>query len=196
MNASWWAAVMLAGACSSGCYRYAEVPLERAQTLQSGPDGRSLKVDLQGGGSQTFAKYDEVVVELVSPGGATTDLELKAPLRASLDAQTLRLSTPNQAHELRRDEVESVTLQQYAPSRPLLIAGIAAGALVLGAIAGGSTASCSDEDFCGYDRAAKGGLGGLIGLGMGLVIGIPVTSHLSSERSGPVTDEPWRPHAD
>lgn len=196
MNASWWAVLMLAGGCSPGCYRYAEVPLERVQTLQSGSDGRSLTVELPGGATQTFGEYDELVVELESHGGGETELELEAPLRATLDARTLRLSTHGHTHELRREEVQSVTLQQYSPSRPLLIAGIAAGATVLGAILGGSTSSCTEGDFCGHDRGARGALGGLLGLGAGFAIGIPITSRISSERSGRAPDEPWRPHAD
>lgn len=196
MNASWWAVLLVAGGCSSGCYRYAEVPLERVQTLRSGNDGRSLTVELSGGATQTFAEYDELVVELESPSGGETELELEAPLSATLDAQTLRLSTAHHAHELSRAEVQSVTLQQYSPSRPLLIAGIAAGATVLGAILGGSTSTCTEGDFCGHDKVARGALGGLLGLGAGLAIGIPITSHISSERSGRAPDEPWRPHAD
>src|SRR5690349_9171633 len=148
MTMGWWGGLVLASGCLAGCYRSAHVSLDEARSLGSDGDS-SLVVEREGGGSERFPEFDELTVE-VEREGVSTELTLKTPLAARLDAKTLRLVTPEQSYELMRHDVPSVTLQQYAPGRPYIIAGASLGAMLLGFVVGASTVSCApDEDLCG-----------------------------------------------
>jgi hypothetical protein len=195
---------MLASWGLTGCYRYADVPIERVQSLQSGSDGRSLEIALDRGERRKFEDYDELVVEVGPLAGVGADeLELETPHHVKLDAKSLSLSTTGGTYELSRRDVKEVTLQRYAPSRPYVIAGVALGAMLLGGFLGASSQSCQTEDeLCGLGRGAAGLLGGTIGLGLGLGISIPLTAVLHPDTATPAAidaqagTEPWRPQDD
>lgn len=198
MKVGWCVVWMLATGGLTSCYRSADVPLDGVRRLQSGSDGHSLVLEFDGGGTQRFPEYDAMVVEVESPAsGDTAELELGTPLRASLDARSLRLVSVDRTYEVSRPDVQSITLQERAPSRPYIIVGAALGGLLLGGLLGATAVSChEDEDFCGLGKTFGAGVGSLFGLGGGLAISIPMTSKLPSERSGPRAGESWRPHAD
>jgi len=175
----WCGAALLPLVCSlSGCYRYAEIPVEDVKHIS--PEGEeSLYVHRLRGHPLVYDRYDTLEVHTREAPG----YEYERPVSARRRANLLQVADLEADRTFRIEEVEALELSAYAPERPWLVAAIATGATIAGGFigyqAGGLIVGCdSSHELCGLALFAGLVIGGSVGLGTGLAIGIPATSHL------------------
>lgn len=129
----------------NGCYRETSFAPNEIQQLRQVPP-RRVEVTRSWGDVVTVQDYDQVIVqekvEYRKLPWAQRRSRFDAPVELTVDRQTIRIQTPNDARTFPRDSVEELSLVTPAPMRGLIMAGGAVGGLALctfGTVASGFT---------------------------------------------------------